>query len=91
MILTLGLEVGNALCDLIDAAPDFRHVKHLLTGGRLDVSLPLAQMMLSALVGQQIAAGVTLTQAHADALLALAVEPAPVTPLQVATALDGGL
>ena len=38
-----------------------------------------------------IAAGITLTQAHANAVLGLALEPAPVTAQQVAAALELGV
>ena len=89
VIVTLGFEVGNALCDAIETRPVFRHVKHLLTEGRLDVSLPLTSSMLGSLVGQNIAEGVAFTQAHADALLALAEVDAPVTWLECQNAMEG--
>lgn len=87
VIIALGLDVGNAVCDVVDTAPVYRHVKHLLTEGRLDVSLPLTAMMLGSLVGQPIAAGITFTQEHANTLLALAEVEAPVSWTECATAL----
>jgi hypothetical protein len=91
---TLGFEVGNPFCDLIDNAPEFRHVKHLLAEGRLRVDLPLTVASLQALVGMEIASGTTFTQAHADALLNLARVPDPVTEFEVRCAIhndDGTL
>ena len=86
---TLGLTVGNALLDVIDANPDFRHAKHLLAAGRLRLDMPLTLATLSALVGQQIAAGITFEQAHADAILALARVPDPINHEAVTAALRG--
>ena len=91
---TLGFEVGNPFCDLIDATSDFRHVKHLLAEGRLRVDLPLTQATMASIVGAQLAPGVTFTQAQADALLALARVPDPVTEFEVRCAIfndDGSL
>lgn len=91
---TLGFATGNALCDYIDTTDDFRHVKHLLAAGRLRVDLPLTIATLQSFVGVELTPGVTLTQAEADALLALANVPDPVTEFQVRCAIyndDGTL
>ena len=85
----LGLTVGNALLDVIDAAPEFRHAKHLLADGRLRLDMPLTLATLNALAGQQIAAGITFEQAHADAILALARVPDPINHEAVTAALRG--
>lgn len=84
VLATLGLASGNALLDAIYNTPDFRYVKPLLEQGRLDISTPLAAGALDGLAG----AGV-ITQAEADALKALAVQPDPVTANDVAKALEG--
>lgn len=82
---TLGLAAGNALLDVINSAPDFRHVKPLVEQGRLVISSPLVQATVDSLVPS------VLTQAQADALKALGWEDDPVTAVQVAAALDGGI
>lgn len=79
VIETIGLEVGNALLDAIDANAEFRHIKHLLEQGRLDMGSLLARTTLDNLVG-----GVTeFTQAHADAIKALAERSEPVSEFEV--------
>ena len=84
----LGLETGNALLDVINTAPDFRHVKPLVEQGRLTVGSPLVQATVQALVPMGV-----LTQPQADALCALGFDPDPVTALQVNQALvsDDGI
>lgn len=81
---TLGLATGNALLDLINTEPDFRHVKPLVEQGRLDISSALVQATVNSLVPT------LLTQAEADALLALGYAPDIVSPALVASALTGG-
>lgn len=68
-INALGLEVGNALCDVIDNEPSFRHVCHLLADGRLRLDYAITQGALQSLVGS------VLTAEHVTALNALALEP----------------
>lgn len=80
----LGLQAGNALLDVINTVPDFRYVKPLVEQGRLAVASPLVQATIQSLVPS------VLTQQQADTLCALGVETDPVTPAQVAQALDGG-
>lgn len=82
---TLGLTAGNALLDVINSVPDFRHVKPLVEQGRLVISSPLVQATVDSLVPT------VLTQAQADALKALGWDADPVTPAQVAAALDGSI
>lgn len=79
VLSTVGLEVGNALLDVIYNAPDFRHVKPLLEQGRLDISSPLARGALDSLVG--VVAG--FEQGHANALKALAEAPDPIDEMTV--------
>lgn len=80
----LGLAAGNALMDVINAAPDFRHVKPLVEQGRLIVGSPLVAMALSGIVAQGV-----ITQADADKLLAISREPAPVSVQEVIQAMEG--
>lgn len=80
----LGLSAGNALLDVINTAPDFRHVKPLVEQGRLIVSSPLVQATVQSLVPS------VLTQQQADSLCALGFEPDHVIASQVARALEGG-
>lgn len=89
VLSALGLTVGNALLDVIDAAPEFRHAKHLLEAGRLRLDMPLTIVTLQSLVGQQIAQGITFAQAHADAILDLARVPDPITHEAVTAAVRG--
>lgn len=91
---TLGLEVGNAVCDFIDDNPLYRHIKHLPVEGRLDLNLPLARMSLQAMVGVEIAPGVTFTQDHYTALTNLCLVPVNVDEFEVRCAIyndDGSL
>lgn len=80
---TIGLTAGNALLDVINAAPDFRYVKPLLEQGRLRVDSALVHGTLDSLVPS------VLTQVQADALKNLAVKPDPVSAQDVAKALEG--
>jgi len=79
---TIGIEAGNALIDFIQAQEGMRHVKPLLEQGRLRVGSALVQASLQAFVG----AG-AVSQANADALCALGLQPDPLTARQVAEAL----
>jgi hypothetical protein len=74
----LGLTAGNALLDAINNAPDFRHVKPLVEQGRLIIGGPLVAAALMGMV-----AGGVITQADADKLLAIAVQPDPVSEFDV--------
>lgn len=78
----IGLTAGNALLDVLNTAPDFRHVKPLIEQGRLRLDSPLVIGTLGALV----ASGV-LTQENADVLAARARVPDVVTPQQVSDAI----
>jgi len=82
IIETIGIEEGNALIDFIKAQEGMRHVKPLLEQGRLRIGSPLVQVSLQAFVG----AG-AVTQANADALCALGLQPDPLTAQQVGEAL----
>lgn len=79
---TIGIEAGNALIDFIQSQEGMRHVKPLLEQGRLRVGSALVQASLQAFVG----AG-AVSQANADALCALGLQPDPLTARQVAEAL----
>ena len=91
---TLGLEVGNALLDLIATVPAYRHVNRLVQQAHINLASPLVVGAIRSLVGQQIAPGVTFTAAHAAALIAVAQEPDPVSEFDVRCAIyadDGSL
>lgn len=77
---TVGLTAGNALLDVIAAAPDFRHVRPLLEQGRLRIDAPLVRGTLDSLVPA------VLTQGQSDALKALADVPDPIDELTVRAA-----
>ena len=83
---TLGLAAGNAFLDVIDNAPEYRHVKKIIDRGEFDMSKPLSQAGVQAMVG----AGV-LTQPQADALKALGTTPATVTWEQCREAIQTGV
>lgn len=67
---TIGLAAGNALLDVINNVSDFRHVKPLVEQGRLVSSSPLVIATIQSLVPS------VLTQAQANALIALGTTPA---------------
>ncbi|MRV72563.1 hypothetical protein GJ700_12680 [Duganella sp. FT92W] len=79
---TLGLVAGNALLDVLHTDTTFRHVKPLLDQGRLLIGSPLVADVL-----RQLAAANVITQAGADALIALGREPDPLTAQELAAAL----
>lgn len=94
VITLIGFEVGNAFCDVVDANPNFRHVKHLLEAGRMDVGLLITRGMIQSMVGIELAEGVTFTQDHANALYSIAVQPDPVNEYDIRSAVfnnDGSL
>ena len=84
VIETIGLSSGNNFLDAVDNNALFRHVKHLLVNGTLDISSPMAPPVLEGLVAASV-----ITQAEADALLALGLEPAPVSVQEVVAAMEG--
>lgn len=83
IIEVLGLETANNFLDAINTMPAFRHVKPLVQDGRLLVGSPVVAASMGAFVGGSI-----LTQAQADALLALGRKPNPVSPQQVMHAME---
>ena len=82
ILATIGLASGNALLDALSATPDFRYVKPLLEQGRLVVSSPLVGVALAGMVAASV-----ITQAEADALIALGREPDPVSEFDVRRAI----
>ena len=80
----LGLTVGNALLDVVNTVPDFRHVKPLVEQGRLTVGSALVQATVQSLVPMGV-----LKQSEADALCALGFDTDPVTAQQVSDAMGG--
>lgn len=87
----LGLEVGNALLDVLlstNPASPYRHVRPLLEQGRLRLDLAPAQMALGSLIGVEIAPGVTFTAEHVAALIARTRTADPISTNQVSDALN---
>jgi hypothetical protein len=84
MILqALGVEAGNKLLDHIASADELRHVRPLLDQGRLTIGASVVQVALQSFV----ALPDVLSQADADMLCALGLEPDPLTQQDVADAL----
>lgn len=81
---TIGLQYGNAMLDVIYNDANFRHVKPLLEQGRLIVGSPLVVQTINGMV-----AGGVIPSAAGDALLALTVEPAPVSVQEVIEVMEG--
>lgn len=81
---TIGLTHGNAMLDVISNDANFRHVKPLLEQGRLIVGSPLVVQTINGMV-----AGGVIPSAAGAALLALTVEPAPVSVQEVIKAMEG--
>lgn len=81
LIGVLGMAVGNAFLDVIDNVPDYRHIKDVIRAGVFDVSLPVSQYGIDAMVPA------VLTQEQADALKALGTTPDPVSAAQVEVAM----
>lgn len=84
----LGFQMGNALLDVINTAPDFRYVKPLVEQGRLRLDSPLTEAALTSLVPA------VLTEAGKNALIAKCVVPDPVDEFDVRVAIfndDGSL
>lgn len=77
----LGLDAGNAFLDVIDGAPDFRHVKKVVARGDFDMSTAVSHAGVQAMVPA------VLTQVHADMLKALGTAPDPITEFDVRCAL----
>lgn len=73
----LGLAAGNAFLDVIDAAPDFRHVKKIVARGDFDMSTAVSQAGVQAMVPA------VLKQEHADLLKALGTAPDPISEFDV--------
>jgi len=79
----LGVDAGNKLLDHIAAADELRHVRPLLEQGRLMIGAALVQGALQSYVQLDD----VITQADADKLCALGLDPSPLMPQQVAEAL----
>ena len=72
------LNAGNAFLDVVNSAPDYRHIKKVISRGDFDLGEPMAQEGVQAMVAANV-----LTQAQANALCALGQEPDPVTEFEV--------
>lgn len=73
----LGLAAGNAFLDVVDGAPDFRHVKKIVARGDFDMSTAVSQAGVQAMVPTY------LTQASADLMMALGAAPDPISEFDV--------
>lgn len=86
---TIGLDAGNALLDAIKATASFRHVYPLLEQGRLDLSSPLVEVALDALVQAEV-----VTSSDKQTLLSLCIRLVEVPESDVKQAIwhdDGSL
>jgi hypothetical protein len=81
---TLGMADGTAFLGFIESQTSLKYVWKLIERADLNMASPLVTQSLSDFVQ----AGV-ITQANANKLIALGVEPAPVTFAEVAKALEG--
>ena len=79
VLSTLGLVAGNTLLDIVDNEPTFRHVKHLVANGWLDVGDVLVREMIDQIC----------SPSDAKKLKDLAVIPDPVTSQEVSKVLEG--
>lgn len=75
---TLGLDVGNAVLDIVHSTESLRHVRPLLDQGRLVASSALVGEWLDGLVADGV-----INQGQANAVVALGHEPAPVSEFEV--------
>jgi len=89
ILATLGLESGNALLDAIQSTPGFRHVWPMIEQGRLDLSSPLVELSLDALVQSEV-----ISSSEMQQLLSLCLRPIEVSEDDVKRAIwndDGSL
>jgi len=86
VLATLPLAIANGFLDVLDNAPDFRHVKEVLVARALDISLGNVREAIDALVGT--APG--FLEEHATALKNLAVRPVTITAQEVAATIERG-
>lgn len=89
ILATLGLERGNALLDAIQSTPGFRHVWPMIEQGRLDLSSPLVELGLDALVQSEV-----ISSSEMQQLLSLCLRPIEVSEDDVKRAIwndDGSL
>lgn len=82
IVKAIGLTAANAFLDIVDTAPDFRHVKHLLVTGELDASDSLIADVINPMVPS------VLTAAQAATLIALGERDDPVDWTAVQAAFD---
>jgi hypothetical protein len=80
---TLGVSAGNSFLDVINSVTDYRWIKIVVNNGKFDISKPLSQGSVQAMVPDII------TQPQADALIALGRAPATVGVQEVINALKG--
>ena len=77
---TIELSAGNALLDVIDNSPDFRHIKHLVFQGVLDLSSSRVRDTLD-----ELGSGIIpeVTSEHTNALKAIAEVYTPISEYEV--------
>jgi hypothetical protein len=81
---TLGMADGTAFLAFIESQPTLKYVWKLVEQSNLNIASPLVVQSLAGFVQAEV-----ITQANADKLIAIGVEPDPVTFAQVAKALEG--
>jgi len=89
VLATLGLERGNALLDVVQTTPEFRHVWPMIEQSRLDLSSPLVEEAFSSLVSAEV-----ITIEEKLALMNLCTRPVAVSEGDVKRAIwndDGSL
>lgn len=89
ILATLGLERGNTLLDAIQSTPGFRHVWPMIEQGRFDLSSPLVELGLDALVQSEV-----ISSSEMQQLLSLCLRPIEVSEDAVKRAIwndDGSL
>lgn len=89
ILATLGLERGNVLLDAIQSTPGFRHVWPMIEQARLDLSSPLVEAGLDALVQSEV-----ISSSEMQQLLSLCLRPIEVSEDDVKRAIwndDGSL
>jgi len=89
ILAALGLERGNALLDAIQSTPGFRHVWPMIEQGQLDLSSPLVELGLDALVQSEV-----ISSSEMQQLLSLCLRPIEMSENDVKRAIwndDGSL
>lgn len=87
ILSVLGFQLGNEVLDFIESEPLYRHVKHLLIDGRLDLGEPLTEIALQSLIGGNFPSG-TITAQQINTLIAMGEVPLKLEVMKISTALN---